>query len=458
MYTVDAFFWYKAVFMVELLVAESLTAFRLKRRKWFGFRALGAVTVCIGTAFAMPVVDDGALFASFMYLVFFVVTLFAMWFCFDAKFRSVTFCGLAGYAAQHIAYEIFDISTVLMGIHNVSDTVTVGSNPFASFVPLVYGSGNSVLANVFVMTVYLSELFIVYWAVFRIVSARMRGAGDTEIAGGTMLGIFALTMVFDIVIGAVITEHGAEHFDAVYVLVTDIANIFCCGLALYMQFGVARMRKLDSELESINRIWEQSKIQYALTKQNIDMINFKCHDLKHQIRKMGTKNELNPEVLGEMENIISVYDAGVKTGNAALDVILTEKSLYCNHRGIVLSCIADGKQLDFMSEQDLYSVFGNILDNAVEAVEHLAPENRVIGISVKRIKDFVFVNVYNFFDGAVRFVNGLPATTKGDEKNHGFGMKSVRMIAEKYGGELKVTAENGIFNTDLVFPRSAPAN
>ena len=47
----------------------------------------------------------------------------------------------------------------------------------------------------------------------------------------------------------------------------------------------------------------------------------------------------------------------------------------------------------------------------------------------------------------------MPVTTKNDEINLGYGMKSVKMIAEKYGGELKVTAENGIFNTDLVFPR-----
>jgi len=453
MYDIDAFFWYKAIFMLELLIAESLIVFRFKRRRHFILRALSAFVICEGVAFAMPVIDDGALFASFMYLVFFVVTLVVMWFCFDVKFRTVTFCGLAGYAAQHIAYEIFDISTVLMGIHNISNAVNVGSNPFASFIPIIYGSGNSVLANTFVLAVYLSILFITYWAVFRISSSRMRDAEETEIGNGTMLGVFALTMVFDIVISAVITEHGAKNFDGVYIVVADIANIFCCALVLYVQFGMAHARKLDAELLQINKMWEQSKLQYALTKQNIDMINFKCHDLKHQIRKEGRKSELNCDVVQEMEDLISVYDAGIKTGNTALDVIITEKSLYCNHHGIVLSCMADGKQLDFINEQDIYSMFGNIVDNAVEAAEKLGDDEKVVGLSVKRIKNFVFVNVYNFYKGEIKFVDGLPVTTKNDEINHGYGMKSVKMIAEKYGGELKVTAENGIFNTDLVFPR-----
>ena len=115
--------------------------------------------------------------------------------------------------------------------------------------------------------------------------------------------------------------------------------------------------------------------------------------------------------------------------------------------------MADGKQLDFINEQDIYSMFGNIVDNAVEAAEKLGDDEKVVGLSVKRIKNFVFVNVYNFYKGEIKFVDGLPVTTKNDEINHGYGMKSVKMIAEKYGGELKVTAENGIFNTDLVFPR-----
>ena len=65
----------------------------------------------------------------------------------------------------------------------------------------------------------------------------------------------------------------------------------------------------------------------------------------------------------------------------------------------------------------------------------------------------MFVNVYNFYGGDLEFDGGLPRSTKGDALNHGFGMKSVRMLAEKYGGELKVTAEDGIFNTDIIFPR-----
>ena len=55
------------------------------------------------------------------------------------------------------------------------------------------------------------------------------------------------------------------------------------------------------------------------------------------------------------------------TGNHALDVILTEKSLICKQKEIKLTCMADGKQLAFMQTTDLYSIFGNLLNNSIEA-------------------------------------------------------------------------------------------
>lgn len=452
MYEINAFFWYKAVFMAELLIAETLMICRLKKRKAFALRSIAAFLLCIGAAFAMPVADDGALYATFMYIAFFAVTLAALYFCYDVGFRIVVFCGLAGYAAQHIAFELFDICTVLMGLRN-AEYVGAGSNPFASFVTVIYGSGNSLVLNAFTAVVYLSTVFITYWAVTRIASPRLDSADGIALKSGVVLGIFGLTVLFDVVLSAIVTEHGNKAFDKVYVLVADISNLFLCMLVLFMQFGTAKMLKTERELYSVNKIWSESKQQYAAAKRNIDMINIKCHDLKHQIRRMGAKNELAPAALDEMTELISVYDSDMKTGNAALDVILTEKSLYCGHSGITLSCMADGRELGFMRESDIYSVFGNLIDNAIEAVQKLGEDDRVIGISVKRINGFVFINVYNLYDGAVVFSDGLPVSTKGDAFNHGFGVRSVKAIVESYGGELKQTAENGVFNTDIIFPR-----
>ena len=69
----------------------------------------------------------------------------------------------------------------------------------------------------------------------------------------------------------------------------------------------------------------------------------------------------------------SQYDALFSTGNQAIDAILNEKSLYCSQRGIALNCLVDGSAVGHMEYVDIYSLVGNIMDNAIEAVEKLIP-------------------------------------------------------------------------------------
>ena len=60
------------------------------------------------------------------------------------------------------------------------------------------------------------------------------------------------------------------------------------------------------------------------------------------------------------------------------------------------------------------------------------------------------VHIENFYEGSLSFDNGLPKTTKKDKRYHGFGMKSIRMITEKYHGYFKVKAENGLFILNIL--------
>ena len=159
----------------------------------------------------------------------------------------------------------------------------------------------------------------------------------------------------------------------------------------------------------------------------------------------------------EISREVGVYDSVVKSGNDALDTILTEKSLYCEKHGITLSCIADGAALDFVEPTDLYSFFGNALDNAIEPVERLDdPERRSIGLVVRRCGDMASIYVENYFDGQVSFTGeGLPRTRKADGTNHGFGMRSMRQIAEACGGSLNCNASGDVFSLDALLPLPA---
>ena len=164
-------------------------------------------------------------------------------------------------------------------------------------------------------------------------------------------------------------------------------------------------------------------------------------------------------MLADIAREVSVYDAVVRTGNDALDTILTEKSLVCEREGIALTCIADGSSLGFLTPAELYSLFGNALDNAIEATRQVEdPEGRSISLLVRRTGDMVSIHVENTCAGKAEFEDGLPRTTKRDaqgmrdEMNHGIGTRSMRALAEHYDGIFSAAQDGDIFCLDIVLP------
>lgn len=85
----------------------------------------------------------------------------------------------------------------------------------------------------------------------------------------------------------------------------------------------------------------------------------------------------------------------------------------------------------------------------------LEPSKRVITLKAYAINDMISVNLTNYFSGKLEFEDGLPVTTKPDKKYHGFGMKSVKYVCSKYGGDVSVSVEDNVFNLNLMFLRNA---
>ena len=102
----------------------------------------------------------------------------------------------------------------------------------------------------------------------------------------------------------------------------------------------------------------------------------------------------------------------------------------------------------------VYALFGNILDNAIEAVMNVDDrDKRCINLHVTRKSGIIAISSDNYFQGELAFTaDGLPKTTKAADGNHGFGMKSIRALAESYGGMLYVTADDHIFRMSIVIP------
>lgn len=212
---------------------------------------------------------------------------------------------------------------------------------------------------------------------------------------------------------------------------------------------------MQKELDMIQLLLWQQKEQYQISKETIDLINHKCHDLKHQVHAIrAVKGEAEREAyLKEIEDSVQIYDSIVHTGNEILDVILTEKSLFCKKYGIRISCVADGRLLSFMDPVDLYALLGNALDNAIEALKKISREKeRAIDIMLYEKRSFLLLQIINPVEWEVNFKDGLPVSTKEENGYHGFGVKSMQHLAQKYGGFMTTEVKDGCFYLIIVMP------
>ena len=272
----------------------------------------------------------------------------------------------------------------------------------------------------------------------------------TEATRRKLLYISLLALLCVLFVSSYRDTHAAESF--ALMLASRLLSMLCCLLLLIMKTGILQLNSVEQETDTLKRLRVAEREQYEQKKETVELINIKCHDLKHLIDRMG-KQGMAPaqSELNEMKKLIRIYDSSVKTGNETLDVILTERSLYCEKYGIRLSCIADGSRLSFMSVTDIGSLFGNALENAIQAVQKLDnPDDRIISLKVEEKGGMLLIRVENSYAETLEFDGELPKTTKEDNGYHGFGLKSIRMVAERYGGVMRIQAGEQFVLTVLI--------
>ena len=225
--------------------------------------------------------------------------------------------------------------------------------------------------------------------------------------------------------------------------------------AIYLLCAHTMALKAQNEKNILSALLQAKQEQYRFSKNNIEIINQKCHDMKHQLLAIQaqTADDSQKQYLQDFMKNIQIYDSIPDTGNESLNIILTEKSLLCQDKNITLSCMIDGQQLSFLSSADLYNIFGNALDNAIESLEKTSDVNkRLITILSSRKKNFVIIQFENYCADTPTFVDGMPVTTKVDITQHGYGMKSIQHTVSSYNGTVSVHLEDHIFILRILFP------
>lgn len=260
------------------------------------------------------------------------------------------------------------------------------------------------------------------------------------------VGVVAISVVLDLTLYRV-TPSGNRELSNCHNIMSAVFSLLTIVVCMSHLRETENERKADVAAQMLYS--EQQR--YEQERQIHDAINLKCHDIRHQIAALGDAGY--QEELKKIGQLVNIYDAAPHTQNAALDVALSGKMLACTNLGITMTCLADGRRIGFMEDSDIYALFGNILDNAIEATKTVTEEEkRIISLTIGTTGDLLLIDSQNYYAGEIRFVDGLPQTSKENKEYHGFGTRSIKTLTEKYGGDLKISAENGIFRLSIMLP------
>lgn len=227
--------------------------------------------------------------------------------------------------------------------------------------------------------------------------------------------------------------------------------------------GIIILFALQSRISEIEMKVDMAVMDSALREQymkyrnyqdNIELVNMKYHDLKHQLEdlKNQTISDKQSILINNIESELEAYSPQFDTGNQVLDALLDSRQSICRKKQIIITAVMDGQLLDFMHVADICTIFGNALDNAIESV--VASEDvqkRLIHLEVKMVRKFVCIQIENTCEGEVILEQGVPQTKK-NKRNHGYGTKSIVRTVQKYNGNTLFSVEDNWFALKILIP------
>lgn len=421
------------------------------RRERFALRTAGCGAVCMAAGFAyvplepviarLPVLTYGA--ASAGYWLFITALIGAMLrCCYELSSGETMLRLLLGCTLESIPTTFIRYLVVMMWLPDLPERRPVS---YILLVVMVYA--------------------LLYWCAYRVLARPLQQVGGVTAAGAwSMWNYEFLLLAFLLIMYSTngICEWVVPTIDGQGMAgQRDLVRYFCVGIRFLVstafivnQYFVHQSEAFRRERDLTNQLLKEKSEQYTFTKENIEFIQRKCHDLKRQLRALELAGEDERRtVLEETRRAAEFYDATVRTGHEVIDTLLTEKNLLCVNRGIRLSCAVSVRDVGRIGAVDLYTMLSNALDNAIEGVEQVEePGKKTIRFSMLEQGQMLCVEVENYYSGTIRMQDGLPLTSKADVANHGIGVKSIQTLARRYDGDIAVTLEDQTFLLQIAIP------
>ena len=244
-------------------------------------------------------------------------------------------------------------------------------------------------------------------------------------------------------------------FTIIYFMPEQTAIVYpICGASIFSSFGCMYLAAyIYDSMQTAYRV-QQMEIQRDYYKERIaeeERVRAIYHDLKNHLLVMESRQntEETRQMAQTLRSQIADYEDYVHTGNEFLDIILKDKAAKARERKIDFSALVDFKGMDFLEPLDISTIFGNAIDNAMEASEQLPEEDRLVTVKAERVRDMLLITVENNTPPGTQSTGG---TTKSDRFVHGFGIPNIKKAVEKYDGQCSFRPKDGTYLLQILIP------
>ena len=215
---------------------------------------------------------------------------------------------------------------------------------------------------------------------------------------------------------------------------------------------VADNLDMEKKLSDMQHDYEKQQDMAEEIRRIQDQIRALKHDMKNHTLVILSYLEENriedaKSYAGEILDKLNKMYTYVNVGNSLLNYIINNKLSKAKEQGIEIKAEIENLAFEYMDSVDFSALLNNLLDNAIYGA--LDSSGKKIEVQISAQKGFDIITVKNSIDASVLETNPGFVSTK-EEPGHGYGMKQIKGIAEKYNGDIDIYEKNKMFIVSIM--------